>query len=178
MKFLFQFSIKFYSPINCIYFSAFTIGIITRGYFLYSLDPPLYLAPSPASTPFRLQACRWYPIPINFNDERGQFNTSWTHCSKVVGNKSYALVTEKCMTQISAGVICYTPACLSARLPSLRYIRAHMRTRIHTHVVCIAVRERDIVLMRDTTSPLVIWSMGTQFLLLFFISFTVYLFLY
>lgn len=61
-----------------------------------------------------------YPIPINFNDERGQFNTSWTHCTKLVGNKSYTLVTEKCMTQISAGIICYTPNCLSSRLPSLR----------------------------------------------------------
>lgn len=81
---------------------------------------------------YPLSACRWYPIPINFNDERGQFNTSWTHCSKVVGNKSYALVTEKCMTQISAGVICYTPACPSTRLPSLRCIRAHAHT--HTHI--------------------------------------------
>lgn len=32
------------------------------------------------------------------------------------------------MTQISAGVICYTPGCLSTRLPSLRYIRAHTHT--------------------------------------------------
>ena len=131
MKFLFQFSIKFYSPINYIYFSAFTIGIITRRYFLYSLDP-LYLAPSPASTPFRLQACRWYPIPINFNDERGQFNTSWTHCSKVVGNKSYALVTEKCMTQISAGVICYTPACLSSLLC---VTSAHTCAHVYIHTL-------------------------------------------
>lgn len=127
---------------------------------------PLYL--SLAYPPFRLQACRWYPIPINFNDERGQFNTSWTHCSKVVGNKSYALVTEKCMTQISAGVICYTPGCLSTRLPSLRYIRAHIHIHTHTHVyvICIAVRERDIVLMRDqntTPPPLLSGQWGRNF---------------
>lgn len=135
---------------------------------------PLYL--SLAYPPFRLQACRWYPIPINFNDERGQFNTSWTHCSKVVGNKSYALVTEKCMTQISAGVICYTPGCLSTRLPSLRYIRAHIH--IHTHT-CVrymhcsqGTRYRSDARSEYNPSPLVIWSMGTQFL---FFSFTLFL---
>lgn len=114
--------------------------------------------------PFRLQACRWYPIPINFNDERGQFNTSWTHCSKVVGNKSYALVTEKCMTQISAGVICYTPGCLSTRLPSLRYIRAHTHT-------CTLLQLGNAISFwcAIRIQPPVIWSMGTQFLFFFFI---------
>lgn len=121
--------------------------------------------------PLSAQACRWYPIPINFNDERGQFNTSWTHCSKVVGNKSYALVTEKCMTQISAGVICYTPACPSTRLPSLRCIRAHAHTHTHMHVTCIAVRERDIVLMRDqNTTPRLSGQWGYDFFFPFFLS--------
>lgn len=120
---------------------------------------------------YPLSACRWYPIPINFNDERGQFNTSWTHCSKVVGNKSYALVTEKCMTQISAGVICYTPACPSTRLPSLRCIRAHAHTHTHMHVTCIAVRERDIVLMRDqNTTPRLSGQWGYDFFFPFFLS--------
>ena len=86
-----------------------------------------------------------YPIPINFNDERGQFNTSWTHCSKLVGNKSYVLVTEKCMTQISAAVICYTHThthtlCLSSSLPSLRSVRytraAHPYTPVHVVHCC------------------------------------------
>lgn len=35
-----------------------------------------------------------YPIAINFNDERGQFNTYRSHCSKLVSNKSYPLVTH------------------------------------------------------------------------------------
>lgn len=91
-----------------------------------------------------------YPIPINFNDERGQFNTSWTHCSKLVGNKSYVLVTEKCMTQISVAVICYTPPsaaypvasllCALRVIPVLTYTRARY---------ALPLGERDIVLIRD-----------------------------
>lgn len=80
-----------------------------------------------------IRPCGRYPIPINFNDERGQFNTSWTHCSKLVGNKSYALVTEKCMTQISAGVICYTPAAYP--VASLLCVALHPWSRIHVHVM-------------------------------------------
>ena len=107
-----------------------------------------------------------YPIPINFNDERGQFNTSWTHCSKLVGNKSYVLVTEKCMTQISAAVICYThthththSAYPVASLLCALCVIPVLLTRIHRCTLCIAVRQRDIVLIRDqNTLPLALSS--------------------
>lgn len=80
-----------------------------------------------------------YPIPINFNDERGQFNTYRSHCSKLVGNKSYPLVTEKCMAQISTYVIWYT-------LP------IWFRSRPLATCLCVidwAVKERDTILKYD-----------------------------
>lgn len=83
--------------------------------------------------------CGQYPIPINFNDERGQFNTYRSHCSKLVGYKSYPLVTEKCMVQISTYVIWH--AYLAILTPSL--------SGICLYVVYQVVTERDIVLKRD-----------------------------
>lgn len=118
--------------------------------------PPFCARTAPLSAsvitqpPFPATSAAGYPIPINFNDERGQFNTSWTHCSKLVSNKSYTLVTEKCMTQISVRALFVTPW-LPIPLPPFfaSCIPMHTGARTQPCTLCITVREHDIVSKRD-----------------------------